>query len=65
MKLERDANGNIISTVTGGVVNNTISSVVGAEASNGETSFAAKNTYSPHDEEGLIDVVKGGSMPPR
>ena len=59
VKLERDANGNIISTVTGGVVNNTISSVVGAEASNGETSFAAKNTYSPHDEDGLIDVVKG------
>lgn len=58
VKLARDANGNITNTNVGGVVTNTVSSVVGAEASNSETSFGAKDTYNPHNEDDLIREVK-------
>ena len=58
VKLARDANGNITNTQVGGVKTNDVSSVVGAEASNAETSFGAKNTYNPNNEDDLIREVK-------
>lgn len=58
VKLERDAKGNITNTKVGGVKTNNVSSVVGAEANNAETSFGAKNTYNPHNEDDLIREVK-------
>lgn len=63
VKLERDANGNIINyrDRRRGQQHHQLGGGGGGEQR--ETSFAAKNTYSPHDEDGLIDdVVKGADQ---